>query len=153
MERNIKSYQQFINENRTKEWLDDVEDSQGYVNKIMTSDTVRIKTLEFIYKSGKTGRTYTDIVRFIIEEINGEVYHHTVHRGYYSGLLTGIPSRYRYDERPPMATGILYKYCENIKNKWVLVNDKLINHFMERDLGNFIPKEDLDIIGDLLINN
>lgn len=150
MERNIKSYQQFINENRTKEWLDDVEDSQGYVNKIMTGDTVRIKTLEFIYKSGKKGRTYTDIVRFIVEELNGKTYHHTVNRGNYSGLLTGIPSPYSRNERPPMATGILYKYCENIKNKWVLVNDKLINHFMERDFGNFIPKEDLDIIGDLL---
>jgi len=153
MERNIKSYQQFINENRNKKWLDDVTDNRGHINKIMTADTVRIKTLEFIYKSGKNGRSYTDIVRFIVEELNGKTYHHTVNRGNYSGLLTGVPSSYRrttQNDHAPMATGILYKYCEKIKNKWVLVNDKLINHFISRELGSFIPKDDLDIIGDLL---
>ena len=89
MKRNVATYSQFINEARTKEWIDDIEDKDGKLHNVRSDDTTKIKVLEFIYESGDDGRRYTDIVRFIVEDIGGDTYHHTTHRGYWATNLTG----------------------------------------------------------------
>jgi len=150
MERYVKTYSDFINEARTKQWLDDVPDKEGNLSNIRLDDTTRIRILEFIYDAGQEGRRYTDIVKFVVEQINGDIYHHTTHRGHISGQLTGIPGRH-WSSTNAKAYGLLYRYCErNDKGRWVLTNDKLINHFMNDDFRGLLDDEARDALSELL---
>jgi hypothetical protein len=149
MKRNIKTYSDFINEARSKKWLDDVVDDDGNSNNIRLDDTIRIRALEYIYESGTDGRRYTDIIKFIIEDIKGDSYNYKTHRGHYSQLMTGIPGSHW--GRGGRVVGILYKYCtRNENNRWVLTNDQLIEHFMKDDFKGILDDNARAALAELL---
>lgn len=130
MERNVLTYQEFIAE--SKRWIDTGkkthrrsywnygETEKEYESKMRIDDTQKYLILKFIYKSGHQGVRYTDIVKFILEDLKGETYDYKIHRGYYASNLSGTWRD----------SGILPTYCtKNDNGKWVLSNSKLIDHF------------------------
>lgn len=130
MERNVLTYQEFIAE--SKRWIDTGkkthrrsywnygEIDNEYESKMRIDDTQKYLILKHIYKAGHQGIRYTDIIKFIVENLKGGTYDHRKHRGYYSTNLSG-------SWRDP---GILYSYCKkNDNGKWVLDHSTLIDHF------------------------
>lgn len=127
--KNILTYIEFLNE--AQEWLEtgkkESTDLSGKrtvtSDKMSISRTNKYKILEYIFKSGNEGRRYTDIIKFIVEDLKGGKYNWKTDRGYYATNLLGS----RFDT----GGSILYKYCnKNSENKkWVLTNKALIDHF------------------------
>lgn len=149
MERHVYTYSEFLKESKG-EWLKDVTDKYGAINNLRLDDTTRIRILEFIYEAGNEGRSYTDIVRFIVETIKGETYNWKTHRGYGSGQLTGIPGHH-WTNQGAQKYGLLYKYCKKNENgRWVLANDKLLAYFMKSDFRGMLDDDALNALGDLL---
>jgi len=146
MKRNVATYLQFINEARTKEWME-VEDNLGKTSNMRIDDTTKIRVLEFIYESGEEGRRYTDIVKFIIEEIKQMgPYSRDQHRGYWSTNLTGAGGMFG----GPI-TGLLPRYCKKNENgRWVLANDKLQAYFMKSDFRGMLDDDAMSALKDLL---
>ena len=123
----ILQYIEFINEAKTKEWMD--VGSHGESDMMRIDDTQKYKILHKIWESGQDGIGYTDIVRFIVEDLKGiPKYDWRVHRGYYGTNLLGGGFYSRNN-------GILGMYCEkNEGNKWILTNKKLNQHFRLKGL-------------------
>lgn len=143
--RYINTYNQFINEARTKEWME-VEDNLGKTSNIRIDDTTKIRVLEFIYESGEEGRRYTEIVKYIVEEIKGMVYNWKIHRGYWSTNLTGGGGMWGGPR-----TGLLSIYCKKNENgRWVLANDKLQAYFMKSDFRGMLDDDAMSALKDLL---
>jgi hypothetical protein len=129
MERSVLTYQEFIAE--SKRWIDtgDKKVRASWYNRspdetvedrMRIDDTQKYLILKFIYKSGHQGVRYTDIIKFILEDLKGETYDYKIHRGYYASNLSGTWRD----------GGILPSYCtKNDNGKWVLSNSKLIDHF------------------------
>ena len=89
-----------------------------------TDDTMKYLVLKFIYQSGEKGVRYTDIVRYIVEELHDRKYNYEFDRGYWSSQLSGT-----YKQR-----GILEEYCtKNKQNRWIISNKKLISYFKSRE--------------------
>jgi len=146
MKNYIRSYSSFINEARTKQWLDDVTDNKGNIRNVRIDNTIKIRVLEFIYEAGKEGRRYTEIVKFIVENIKGMVYDWRIHRGYWATNLTGAVGFFGGSD-----TGLLTQYCEkNEKGKWVLTNKKLIDYFMKVDFRGILGDEEREALAELL---
>ena len=146
MKRNVATYSQFVNEARTKEWLDDVDDKFGKINRIRIDDTTKIRVLEYIYESGENGRSYTDIVKFIVEEIKGMTYDWKKHRGYWATNLTASVGFWGGKN-----SGLLTQYCEKNENgRWVLANAKLKSYFMKSDFRGVLDDDAMSALKDLL---
>jgi len=92
--------------------------------------TILFMVLKKIYDSGYEGMRYTDILRFIIEEIKGETYHHSTHRGHYATNLIGDKSpSFQWSGRA-YKNGILRDFCTKKQDgKYVLTDEKLIEYF------------------------
>jgi hypothetical protein len=106
-------------------------------------DSKQMKILEFIYKSGEEGRRYTDILRFIVEDLNGDKYTNDK-RGIYSDNLIGLP------RRGPSQQGMLHKYCnKNDNGKWVLNMNEIWLYFKMNSLSQVLSDEDMNVLGAL----
>jgi hypothetical protein len=118
-----RSFTQFIVESEEK-WVttDPTWSRVEGTNRVKISgNTTKYQILKFIYASEDHGRSYGEVLKYIIEYIGGEKYKPTEHRGRYASNLTGFgPSR----------VGILNQYCKkNDINRWVLTDTALIRHF------------------------
>lgn len=88
--------------------------------RVRIDDTVKYRILKFIYKAGHQGVRYTDIVKFIVEDIKGKTYDHKKHRGMWASNLVGTWQQ----------EGIFSLHCgKNDNNKYILTDAVLIDHF------------------------
>lgn len=96
--------------------------------------------LEFIFRAGPNGTRYTDIVKFIVEELNGDKYDHSIHRGWYSDALNGMGK-----------PALLQLYCKKLENgRWVL-NTETTNFFKSEDaLYKNLSQKELDLFNKLI---
>jgi len=79
--------------------------------------------LKFIWESGKEGRRYSEIVRFIVEDIKNEKYDSSK-RGYWATNLILRKGHFNSEE------GILIKYAgKNDNGRWILKDPLIIAHF------------------------
>lgn len=84
-------------------------------------DTTKYKLLKFIYNKGSEGVKYSDVLRYLFEEIKGKPYDWKKDRGNYSSVLSGEGGR---------TLGILQAFCtKNENGKYVLTNRQLLDHF------------------------
>ena len=104
-------------------------------------NTKAYKILEFIFNAGETGRRYTDIVKFIVEGLNGEIYDPKIHRGWYGDNLLGHSWK----------RGLLYMYCTKLENgNWAL-NEETMKFFEKEDLlYRDLSQEEKDIFKKLM---
>ncbi len=71
----LKSFDQFVNESRREGiFKGDLRTGASPAFIERSKNTTAYKVLKFIYDSGEQGRRYTDIVRFIVEDLRGEEY-------------------------------------------------------------------------------
>jgi hypothetical protein len=118
-----RSFTQFIAESEEKWVKTDPVDYRltGPSRVRISGDTLKYKILKYIYASEDHGRSYGDILKYAIEDVLGEKYQSTEHRGRYGAFLQGL-GRSR--------LGILTQYCKkNRIGRWVLTDTALIRHF------------------------
>jgi hypothetical protein len=125
-----KSFTQFISESE-KTWIKtDPIDSRlrGPSRVRISGNTLKYEILKFIYISEDHGRSYTDSLKYVIEDIQGYKYQPTEHRGRYGTFLQGMGRS---------GLGILTQYCKkNEIGRWVLSDSALIKYFDKlRDEG------------------
>ena len=100
-------------------WAMRRDPSTEYIDaKIRIDDTMTYQILKFIYKKGTLGAKYSDIIRFIVEDLKrmGD-YNWKEHRGYWSTNLN----------KP---NGVLTRYAiKNNSGRWILNNPQLERHF------------------------
>jgi len=145
----INTYREFINE--SDKWIETEykQSSKDNTDRLSNRNTSVLKILEFIYKSGNDGVKYTDIIKFIMEEIKGETYNPVEHRGYFSGMLTGRPGSWR--GGGGQTYGILYRFCEKKENgRWILKDNKLQSYFMKSDMGDMLTDDELDALAEII---
>lgn len=131
-----RSFTQFIVESEEK-WLEtdpskliskgQREHGKREGSKRMKIDdsTKKYKILKFIYGAEDVGRSYTDIIRFIQEDLRGMTYNPSEDRGRYSTYLSGVYSRWTGTKH-----GLLSQYCKkNSQGRWVISDPILIDHF------------------------
>jgi len=88
-------------------------------------NTSTYRVLNYIHRAGEVGRRYTDIVKYIVEEINGRKYDYSM-RGYWGTNLLATKSSWRGGDR----VGILTRFADkNEDGKWVLTDIVLKSHF------------------------
>lgn len=105
-------------------------------------NTKAYKILEFIFESGENGRRYTDIVKFIVEDLNGDVYNHEIHRGWWAANLLGGQWSHR---------GLLYLYCKKLENGRWKVNDETTKFFeSESELYKDLSQKESDLLNKLM---
>lgn len=126
----VKSFNQYISEGAAKAGLYTGELTSAPIQALnRAKDTVAYKILKFIYKAGSTGVRYTDIVKFIIEDIQGREYTNK-DRGYYGTNLIGTTSLgYRVNRRDELVDnkgqkGLLIWYGQKLENgRWTLKSE------------------------------
>ena len=153
----IKNYTEYIAESSKYNWIETDLDSRGRstgkmrVSPEESKSTMKYKVLRFIFESGKRGRRYTDIVKYIVEELHNRVYDYRTDRGYWATNLLGANSWYEARRDGPRAYGILNKYCNrNDEGRWVLTDTSLIKHFNKYDLGDMFSDDELEALADIL---
>lgn len=113
----LKSFTEFVNEERQGIFKGDlrVGANRAFINRAKKTTAYRV--LEFIYLGGEVGRRYSEIVRFIVEEVKGRPYDWRKDRGYWATQLLSYNDYWgRYESR----TGLLERYCDNVDNRYVL---------------------------------
>lgn len=135
--------------NKRSSWYRQEPEFDQKPSKVRIDDTVTYQILKFLYKKGGEGVRYTDIIKFIIEDIKKGKYDWKTDRGYWGTNLTS-------------GTGILTKYAtKNRSGKWVLDNPAIEKHFDELltsgtlDQSHFykrtgMTRDQFDSISDLL---
>lgn len=117
----LKSFDQFVNEEREGIFKGDlrVGASRAFINR--SKDKIAYRVLEFIYKSGEKGRSYTDIVRFIVS-LKGREYDWKKDRGYWAtNLLVYGRSRGPYRiQNEQSGGGLLLTYCDRVGKNYIL---------------------------------
>ena len=126
-----KSFTQFIFESEEK-WLktDTIPGGRrrgplGHVQRPGPSriridgTTKKYEILKFIYTAGEWGRSYTEILRVIVENLVGDTYKPTEDRGRYGTYLIGTRERH----------GLLSQYWTKKQGRWVISDPILIEHF------------------------
>jgi len=105
--------------------------------------TITFRVLHKIYQSGYEGIRYTDIVKFIVEDIKGEKYQSKFHRGHWATNLT--QAKYGWMGRGEYRGGILTNYCTKTdQGRWILTNKELIAYFNSLDSGDIMDPELMD---------
>ena len=101
--------------------------------------TITFSVLRKIYQSGYEGMRYTDIVKFIVEDIKGGKYQHEFDRGHWATNLTQAKYGWMGGE---YRGGILTNYCTKTdQGRWVLTNKELIMYFNSLDSGDVMDPE------------
>jgi hypothetical protein len=150
MRRNIDTYKTFVNESKSKNsWLEtgvnDKGDDTGRTRVGPGDETLKLKVLRYIAKSGMAGVRYTDIIKFIMKS-KGETYNYKTDRGHWATNLLGTSGYWR-DSKD---TGILLKYCtKNQANRWILKNEPLQKYFAKTDIGDLLSDNALDSLYDM----
>lgn len=106
------------------------------------------KILKFIFEAGPEGVKFTEISRFIVEELKGRTYDRVRDRGYYATNLYG--SGYGQWRR----YGLFDLYCKKLENgKWAL-NDETKKFFQgEEELYKDLSQKELDLFSKLMKKN
>ena len=68
--------------------------------------TIKSRVMDFV--TGKGEARYTDIIKFIVEDIHGITYNKTLHRGYYSCAFSSYDA---YFLHPFFSNIHLHQYC------------------------------------------
>lgn len=90
----------------------------------ISSDSITYRVLKYIWEAGESGIRYTDIVKYIVEDIKGRKYDSSW-RGYWGTNLLTRKSRWNSDK-----IGILPRFAnKNVYKKWVLTDIVLKSHF------------------------
>lgn len=99
------------------------------------------KILKFIFEAGPEGVGFTEIGRFIVEELKGRPYDRVRDRGYYATNLYGSWRNY----------GLFELYCKKLENgKWTL-NDETKKFFKEEDeLYKDLSQKERDLFSKLM---
>lgn len=116
----LKSFSQFVNEEREGIFKGDlrVGASRAFINR--SKDKTAYRVLEFIYKSGEKGRSYTDIVKFIVS-LKGKEYNWQEDRGYWATNLLVYGRGYGpYGPSSKLGGGLLSTYCDKAGKNYVL---------------------------------
>jgi hypothetical protein len=116
--------------------------SQAFIDR--SKKTTSYKILKFIYSAGEEGRRYTDIVKFIVEDLGGDRYDHKIHRGWWATNLI-YKDPFNRDKNP-----LLYSYAEkNSAGRWVL-NSKTREFFDLQEFGDLdISQDSIDFLSRL----
>jgi hypothetical protein len=111
----LKSFDQFVNEARREGiFRGDLNKGASPAFIERSKETTAYKVLKFIYDSGENGRRYTDIVKFIVEDLRGGEYTRDK-RGYWGTNLVHY-NRFNRERLP-----LLYTYAmKNSEGRWVL---------------------------------
>lgn len=105
----------------------------------ISEDSITYRVLRFVWESGQTGRRYSEIVRFIVEEIKNEKYDSSK-RGYWATNLI-LRTGYFNKEKE----GILIKYAgKNDQGRWILKDPLLIAHFDGADADGTVSASNGD---------
>ena len=116
----LKSFSQFVNEEREGIFKGDlrVGASRAFINR--SKDKIAYQVLEFIYKSGEKGRSYTDIVKFIVG-LKGKEYNWKEDRGYWATNLLAYGRGYGpYGPSEKSGGDLLSTYCDKVGKNYVL---------------------------------
>ncbi len=106
-----KSFNDFINEDRGAGIYQGRLSSAPVKALAKASKTIAYKILKFIWESGKDGVRYTDILKFIIEDLRGDQYDSAAHRGYYATNLVGTQHNL-FGRGDQNNKGLLGWYCD-----------------------------------------
>tara|TARA_B100000497_G_scaffold126984_1_gene167391 strand:- start:20 stop:787 length:768 start_codon:yes stop_codon:yes gene_type:complete len=87
----------------------------------ITGTTSAYRVLNYIWRAGLSGRRYTDILKYIVEEIKGMTYDSSM-RGHWGNNLQGSYDR----------AGLLPRFTyKNKHGRYVISDKELISHFEE----------------------
>lgn len=137
----LKSFDQFVNESRREGiFRGDLRTGASSAFIERSKNTTAYKVLNFIYESGEEGRRYTDIVKFIVEEIKGAKYDRSK-RGYWGTNLVHFNTFNR--EKKPL----LYTYAmKNPEGRWIL-KPEVKEFFDLQEFGDLeISKDSIDLL-------
>lgn len=111
-------------------------------------NTNAYKILKFIFEAGQEGVKFTEIGKFIVEDLKGRVYDRVLDRGYYATNLYG--SGYGQWRN----YGLFDLYCKKLENgKWTL-NAETNNFFKSEDsLYKDLSQKELDLFSKLMKKN
>lgn len=111
-------------------------------------NTNAYKILKFIFDAGPEGVKFTEIGRFLVEELKGRTYDPIRDRGYYATNLYG----YGYGQFRHY--GLFDLYCKKLENgKWTL-NDETKKFFKEEEeLYKDLSQKELDLFSKLMKKN
>lgn len=146
----LKSFSQFVNEEREGIFKGDlrVGASRAFINR--SKDKIAYRVLEFIYKSGEKGRSYTDIVKFIVS-LKGKEYNWKEDRGYWAtNLLVYGGGRRPYGfQSERSGGGLLQTYCDKVGKNYVLKSWAKKFFDLEEFEGMDLSDESIDFLSKL----
>ena len=144
----LKSFDQFVNESRREGiFKGDLRTGASSAFIERSKNTTAYKVLNFIYDSGEQGRRYTDIVRFIVEDLRGEEYTRDK-RGWWGTQLVHF-NRFNREKKP-----LLYTYAmKNPEGRWIL-KPEVKEFFDLQEFGDLeISKDSIDLLSKIMASD